>query len=251
LLLSGLLATSRFVGEALALGSRDAASSALFVVDAELSPVVPAEIELREVTVEVLGVHLLVDADHAALEDREEAFDGVGVDIAPDVFLLGVNDDLVAGSLGRVLEAHGTVRDQARALAEVLVEDASGALGVHGQRAGDTVAINEAEDALVAALAVRALLGVMGIGNEGLVNLDGRAFAANRAGAGSRGHGFTDAMAEKPGGLHADAQGPLKLAGRNAFLGRAKQVDRLKPEMQGAMTGLEDRAHAHGERLAP
>ena len=44
---------------------------------------------------------MLVDADHAPLEDAEEAFDGVGVDLASDVFTLGVDDDLMRGGVGR------------------------------------------------------------------------------------------------------------------------------------------------------
>src|SRR4051812_20175613 len=53
-----------------------------------------------------------------------------------------------------------------------------------------------------------------------------------------------------PSGFHAAAERSLKLAGRNAFLGRAKQMDRLKPEPQRQMAILENRANPNREWLA-
>ena len=49
-------------------------------------PVVVAELELGDVERHVLPAHLVESADGAALEDRPEAFDGVGVDRADNVF---------------------------------------------------------------------------------------------------------------------------------------------------------------------
>ena len=46
-----------------------------------LDPVVIAEIEFRQIAVKVLLVAMLVDALHAALENREYALDGIGVNL--------------------------------------------------------------------------------------------------------------------------------------------------------------------------
>ena len=52
-----------------------------------------------------------------------------------------------------------------------------------------------------------------------------------------------------PSGFHAAAERPLKLAGRYAFLGRTKQVDGLKPQMQLQVAFLKDGAEADCELL--
>ena len=56
-------------------------------------------------------------------------------------------------------------------------------------------------------------------------------------------------VAHKPRGFHAHGKGALKLAGADAFLGRAHQVDRLKPVAQRRVAILKDAAHLHGERF--
>jgi len=61
---------------------------------------------------------------------------------------------------------------------------------------------------------------------------------------------MADTMSKVPSRFQATAERPLKLAGREAFLGRAKQMDGLKPEPQGQMAVLKYRAHPHRERLA-
>ena len=64
-----------------------------------------------------------------------------------------------------------------------------------------------------------------------------------------RSHREADAVAKVPRGFHAAAERPLKLAGRDAFLARAKQVDRLKPQPQRHVAVLEDGADTHGKGL--
>src|SRR3954470_12574807 len=49
---------------------------------------------------QVLLAAMLVDAFHAALEDREIAFDRVGADVAANMFFLAVIDSLMAGEFG-------------------------------------------------------------------------------------------------------------------------------------------------------
>ncbi len=58
------------------------------------------------------------------------------------------------------------------------------------------------------------------------------ASAAQRAGGRQRSHRMADTVSKVPSGFHAALKRPLKLAGRYAFLGRAKQMDRLKPQAQ-------------------
>src|SRR5205823_6419365 len=62
-----------------------------------------AEVEFRQVAVQMLLATMLVNADHAALEDRVEAFDGIGVNSAlaliPNIFLIAVTNGAVTGKL--------------------------------------------------------------------------------------------------------------------------------------------------------
>jgi hypothetical protein len=66
----------------------DRAVGALFVPDPEPGPVVVAEIELGRIAADVRLADVEVAAVDAALEDREEVLDGVGVpEDAPDILL--------------------------------------------------------------------------------------------------------------------------------------------------------------------
>jgi hypothetical protein len=66
-----LLATSPPIGQTLTASSLDRATGALGIVNPELDAVRIAEIEFGEVAMQVLPTAMLVDADHAALEDAE------------------------------------------------------------------------------------------------------------------------------------------------------------------------------------
>ena len=55
-------------------------------------------------------------------------------------------------------------------------------------------------------------------------------------------------MAEGPRGFHAAIEHPLNLPGRDAFLGAAKQVDDLRPQMQ-RQVAIRRGAHADRKRL--
>jgi hypothetical protein len=70
--------------------------SATHVVDAQRHPVIVAEIEFRQIPVQVLLAGVLVNALHSTLEDAEIALNRVGVDravIRVNVFLLAVAHD--------------------------------------------------------------------------------------------------------------------------------------------------------------
>ena len=67
------------IGEPLADDALNGARGTLYVIYAQPDAVAIAEIELRQIAVQMLLAAMLVDALHAALEDRVVAFDGVGV----------------------------------------------------------------------------------------------------------------------------------------------------------------------------
>lgn len=90
---------SCLIHEPLALPGHHRNCGPLGVADAEFGASVAAEIELGQVPIEVLVVHVLIDADEPALEDREEVLKGIGVNIAARPFVLGMVHGLVIHDL--------------------------------------------------------------------------------------------------------------------------------------------------------
>ena len=222
-----------------------AISAALAVIDAKLGAGVHAEIKFGQVTLKMLGIDVLINADDAAFEHGEKALQRVRVHIAARPFKLGVVNRFVLGRAGE-LEYWRAVADQAAALIQVLVKARADAAMVKADRADRAAALNEAENLHV--VGTRALPGFGRAAKFHIVDLDGLALAAHRrVGAGV--HCQPDTMAEEPRGFHAAIEHPLNLPGRDAFLGAAKQVDDLQPQMQRKMAVLEDRAHPHREGL--
>src|SRR4051794_19051219 len=78
--LGGAGAVNPPIGQALADHAQQRCISTRRVVHAQSDAVGVAELELREVAVQVLLAAVLVDACHSALEQAERSFDGVGVD---------------------------------------------------------------------------------------------------------------------------------------------------------------------------
>lgn len=74
------------ISKALAVDALQGQIGAASIVNAQLGAVGIAEIELVQVTLQVLFATVLVGANHAALEDRKGAFNRIGMDIATDVF---------------------------------------------------------------------------------------------------------------------------------------------------------------------
>jgi hypothetical protein len=70
------------IGEPLAFHALQKTLCAVLIVYAKRDAVVIAEVEFSKVAVQVIVSAVLIDALHAALEDRKETFDGIGVDTA-------------------------------------------------------------------------------------------------------------------------------------------------------------------------
>src|SRR5437868_6904438 len=71
------------------------ASADSFAEDVGIVPVVVAELKLGDVERQIFGADFVERADHAALENRPEALDRLGMDRADDVLPSGMIDDAV------------------------------------------------------------------------------------------------------------------------------------------------------------
>ena len=95
----GLSDTSRSISQPLANDAFQSDIGACRIINAKLDPVRIAEIELRNIAVQVAFAAMLINALHATLEDAIEALDGVCVDVAAPVFASAVIDEFMARKL--------------------------------------------------------------------------------------------------------------------------------------------------------
>jgi hypothetical protein len=120
------------------------------------------------------------------------------------------------------------------------------------ERANSAATLDKAENRALAAKARLAALRALGnhflVAEIGFVNFNRHAVAADRTKVAFP-HGFTNTMRQEPSRLQGDFQNAIKLVGTDTLLGRAHQVDCLKPLGQGDMGILKDRAYADSELL--
>lgn len=234
---------SCLVGEPLAGRASDRNSFALHVVDAEFGAMVHTKIELGQVFIKILGVHMLVHADNAAFEDRKEPFQRIGVYVAAPPFELGMVNRAVAGG-AREFEHRGTIGHKAALGVELAVEQAADATMVDHHGSDRAAALDKAKNLDVRLAAARPLTRLDRAAHFHIVGLDRLAFAANRPALVGV-HHFANAVAQVPCRFEAATEHSLKLPGGNAFLRSAKQVDGLQPRPQRQMAILENRTLAH------
>lgn len=140
-----------------------------------------AEIELREIAVQMALRTMLINATHTALEDREEAFNGVGANRAARILFLAVSNAVVLGEvIPKVPIVAGLIGVDGALLADIRQHDRHGLL--HGG-AGDveaaglaSVAIDETQHDVLVGIAV-ALGNVRELTVVGFVNLDSLSIA--------------------------------------------------------------------------
>jgi hypothetical protein len=238
-----LRATSSLIGQPLARRAFDGNRGALHVVNAKLGASILPEIELGQVAVKMLGIDVLINADDAPLEDRKEAFKGVGMHVAARPFKLGMVNRAVAGR-ARELEDRGAVRHQSALAVELAIEQAADAAMVNNHGADRAAAFDKAENLHVALAATGTAARLGRLAQFHIVGFHRLSLATNPA-AFVGVHHFADAMPKVPSGFHAATKHPLKLARRHAFLARTKHVDGLEPQPQRKVAILKNRALAH------
>ena len=116
------------------------------------------------------------------------------------------------------------------------------------ERTGRTAALDKGQDRVLVARAGARLCNALFAADVGLVNLNDAACAAHGRKAAVP-HRLADAMAHEPSGFQVNAEGPVKLVSRDAFLRRAHKVNRLKPKMHRRMAVLEDSSNLNCELL--
>ena len=90
---------SCFISEPTPLRALQCALCAGGIVNAKLLAIAVAEIELRQIAMQVRLADVLIDAINAALQDREKALDRVGVNIAAHILVVAVRDGAVRSKI--------------------------------------------------------------------------------------------------------------------------------------------------------
>lgn len=246
---------SCFIRQALALCAFERKGSALHVVHAKLLAVAVAEIELAQIAMQMGFAHVLINAVHAAFQDREESFYGVGVSVAAHVFVGIVLDGAVRCKIpadgGKRCFLIGHELAFGRSMAAQNRVQGVGANVRHVEGPCRAVTLDQRQNRPhVAGAGVN--LGSRLAANIGQVRLKGTTFTSHRRANAILGrlHDFADSMGQEPSGLHAAIEGPLNLAGRDALLACGNELDGLEPQVQREMAVLEDAADPHGDPRA-
>jgi hypothetical protein len=200
--------------------------------------VIISELKLRDVQRHVLGADLVECADHAAFEDRPEAFNRVGVDRADNVFVSAVPNGSVLGIFAaqRVVSAQVVSGKQAHLVRDGFANEAGQSLAVeplYNPRNDVALALDCANDTdLAGAGPARAAIPLVPMliaglsADVGFVNLDDaheltKLLVLKRS---------ADAVAHVPSGLvGAEAHVAVDLPGADAFLAGRHQVDDTEP----------------------
>lgn len=253
--------SSRLIGEPLADHTAQQFFSAFVVLDSKRLAIVVAEIELGHVTVKMVVRAVLIDAFHAALEDREKTFDGVGVDgrvNLGNVFALAVPGKGVTSKVFvDVFVLPGLVGHDVRLAGDVSLKDRNQGLRFqiindHTTRlAGST--IYQGQNLIFVLVAAPFLLALRLLGeiaaNEGFIDFHDAAIGTERRKV-ARAHRFTNAMGHEPSRFEGDAQGAMQLIRADALLAGCNQENSLQPKAHWDVAGLENGADFYGKRLA-
>ena len=230
---------------------------AIFIFDDKSRTIAVPEIILCQISVQVIFAAMLIDALHAALEDAEIAFDGVGVDFATPVFTpIVVNNAMLGKFATKQGVVGGFIGHQASFAIEILTHQwgQGRRLEVINYHAPylPGPAVHQGKHLVLVSVATAFLLtlGLHGlvVTDESLIDLDNAAVAAHKRQV-VRPHGFAYTMAHEPSGLEGNAQGPVQLVRADTLLAGAKKEHRLKPDMQLDVARLEDGPDLDGERL--
>lgn len=212
--------------------------------------VVVTPLSLVNVGVQMLDAHVVVGADHGALEQAPDALHGVRVNVAAYPFLYGVIDDLVPRVLvtdalvadpligvdGFGVVSNNVLKERVERVAVVALPDPEPDSTIAGDSAEDHVLADLVSAADSPALA--AVPGLVSLNDPGQLV----ALVLHRA---------PDAVAEVPRRfVAADLEHPLDLVGADALLGLDHQVDGGEPLPQGELGVLKDRPGQDREALA-
>ena len=162
-------------------GAQQRTFGAAGIVNAKLDAVRVAEIELGEIAVQMPLAAMLIDANHAALEDGEKALGGIAVNgnagqvIGPTVFAARMIGRMMRGEACADLDVViGFVGHQAAFARDVIMHDRADVLGCGAldvEAAGRTAAFDKGQNGVLVAIAAPDFLALFAT-DEGFIRLN-------------------------------------------------------------------------------
>jgi hypothetical protein len=220
--------------------------------------VVVAELKFRDVQRHIFAADLVERAHDTALEDAPEALNGLSVDSADDVLLLGMVNGAMGEFITQMRVADPLVgAEQADLFGHSLIDESLQGLSLHiRDDASDDIALSlDCADDDCPFAASRwagqsvALVGVLVLGlaaDESFINLDNAAkfcFGLNESGADFVTHGMCRAVA-------TEAHDALDLKGAYSLLAGQHRMGDAEPVTQGLVRVLKDGACRMREAIA-
>lgn len=225
------------------------ASSNRLSENIHIRAIIVAKLKFRDIQREVLGANFMERADHAALHQRPEAFDGLGMNRTADVLTARVIHDAMRKLAVQVFVTDPLVgAEQTDFRGDAFADEGfEGCRANIRDHASDYVsfALNRARDdgfthSARPAVTATALVFVPVFGfaaHESFVNLNHTHELAEIFVREAR----TDAHAHGPSrAVRAETKHPVNLKGAHALFGREHEVDDPKPVAQGFVGVLED-----------
>jgi hypothetical protein len=222
------------------------------IINPKRNTVIIAKIELRQISLQVLGADMMIGTSNATLQNGEVAFNRVRMHVAANILANAVIDGLMAGEHLADASATAIAHYVGRGV-KLSVQDRAKRVSAHGRDMMATdgaAALDKGENSFLSLAAdiVRFTLAAMLVrflaANVSFVNLNGLAFAAHDE------FSFAQAMADEPSGFEGATKGPVQLIAAYALLAGAHQKRSLKPLVQFEMAALEYCPLTDGE-LAP
>ena len=231
-----------------------------FAENVRVLAVVIPELEFSDIERHVFAAHFVERPDHAALEDRPEALNGVGMDRADDVLPSRVVDNFVLRKfVGKMLIADPMIRnEEADLFRDAIANEGREGIGsnvrdhtrhhvapaLHGS-CDNRLALSARTAASVPALAFMSVLGLPA--DEGLIHFH----YAHELAEFLIGEAGSDAVAHVERGLiGAETHDAIDLQGGDALLAGEHHVDDAEPLPKWLVRVLKDRPCDMGELIA-
>src|SRR5919106_4742321 len=180
----------------------------------------------------MLDAHMMKCANNRPLQETPDALYGVGVNVSPDKFILGVVDRLMPGVMVTNASIDGPFisKDGYSVGSDVLqgdfVESLSGPICRYLEYHFPPFDYSH-HQSLVALVAPA--LPFCFAANKGLVHFNDAGHQYPFFPVSGLAHSSPDSVAQVPGSLVGNVKGALKLVGRHALLGLTHHVDRNEP----------------------
>jgi len=196
---------------------------------------------------------MMICPDQAALEQTEEAFDGIGMDVAAHVFLFGMGYRFMRrGNLAHLLIVSRVVSHQVGIGGHLGFENRFQCCAGHSrnmERANLPAALDKRKDRILVRPSAARFLRVGFSAPKGFIRFYDLSAAADRITMLGF-HRLADTMCHEPSRFVSHPKRAVQLMGAHTLFGGAKEMHSLKPDVQGNLRAFKDCADRNGKLLA-